>query len=76
MEIEEFTRKLEAEFEDTKPGILTPDTHYRQMENWTSMHALIVIAFVDANFNVLLKGEDLRSTSTIRELHKLVMSRT
>lgn len=75
MEIQEFTQKLEAEFEDTKPGTLTPDTNYRQLENWTSMHALIVIAFVDANFDILLKGEELRSTNTIRELYNLVLSK-
>lgn len=73
--VNEFTSKLEQEFEDIKPGSLTPATNYRNLDYWTSMHALIVIAFVDAEFNILLKGDDLKSTNTIQDLYNLVQSR-
>jgi acyl carrier protein len=73
--IEEFTRKLEAEFEDVEPGSLDPDMHYRQIKGWSSMHALIIIAFVDSEFDVMLNGSDLKSASTIRDLYSIVTSR-
>jgi acyl carrier protein len=72
MDIQEFITKLEAEIEDLPPGSLKPDTDYRKIAQWSSMHALIVIAFVDANFNVQLTGPDLRSTNTINDLYNLV----
>lgn len=75
MTVEEFTIKLEDEFEDVPKGTLTPTTNYRQLEFWTSMHALIVIAFVDAEFDLLLKGDDLKNTQTISDLYNLVMSK-
>jgi acyl carrier protein len=75
-DIEEFTRKLEAEFEDVEPGTLTPDTHYKNIKGWSSMHALIIIAFVDAQYDTILNGADLRSASTIRDLFTLVKEKT
>ena len=73
--IEEFTTQLEAELEDLQPGTLKPDTNYHEMDNWNSMYALLVIAFVDANFSVTLNAEDLRNTKTVRQLYNLVSSR-
>jgi acyl carrier protein len=74
--IEDFTKQLEAELEDLEPGSLKPDTNYHEMDNWNSMYALLVIAFIDANFNVTLNAEDLRSTKTVRDLYSIVKSRT
>jgi acyl carrier protein len=76
MSIEEFTKELEKEFEDVEPGTLTPDTHYKSIKGWSSMHALIIIAFVDANFNIILNGTDLKSASSIKDLYTIVKAKT
>lgn len=73
--IEEFTQLLEKEFEELPPNTLTPDTNYRDIPNWSSMHALIIIAFADANFGVELTASDLRSTQTIRDLYNIIQSK-
>ncbi|HEX8517266.1 MAG TPA: acyl carrier protein [Bacteroidia bacterium] len=75
MSIEEFTEKLGSEFEEVEPGSLTPDTHYKKIKGWSSMHALIIIAFVDAQFNTILTGADLKSASTIRDLYQIVQDK-
>jgi acyl carrier protein len=72
MNIEEFTKELEAEFENVEPGTLTPDTHYKNIKGWSSMHALIIIAFVDSKYDAILSGSDLKSASTIRDLFNIV----
>jgi acyl carrier protein len=76
MDIEEFTKKLEAEFEEVEPGTLTPDTNYKSIKGWSSMHALIIIAFVDAQFDTILTGADLKTASTIRDLFNIVKEKT
>jgi acyl carrier protein len=73
--LEEFVQQLESELEDLPKGTLQPDTIYHEMDNWNSMYALLVIAFVDANFNVMLNANDLRNTKTVRQLYELVASR-
>ncbi len=75
MDIQAFIKGLEAEIEDLPPGTLKPDTDYRKVAQWSSMHALIVIAYVDANFNVTLSGPDLRGTNTISDLYNLVQAK-
>ena len=73
--IDEFTRLLELEFDDIEPKTLTPNTNYRSIPNFSSMYALIIIAFIDNEFDVLLTGEDLRNTETIADLYNLVSQR-
>ncbi len=73
---EEFTNQLVAEFEDVEPNTVFPDTNYREIKNWSSMYALIIIAFIDANFDVQLNAEDLKNTQTVRDLYNIVCSKT
>jgi acyl carrier protein len=75
MNIQEFISKIEEEFDDIEKGTLEPTTSFRQMEGWSSMHALILIALVDNNFDVLLTGEELRGLDTIQDLHNLLASK-
>lgn len=72
MSIEEFILKLEKEFDDVPLGTLKPVTNYKQMEQWTSMHALIIIAFIDSEFDLILRSEDLKNTETILDLYRII----
>ena len=73
MNIDEFTKKLEEEFDELEPGTITPDTDYRTIKGWSSMHALIIIAFVDINFDITLNGAELKNTNTFRDLYKVIL---
>jgi acyl carrier protein len=75
MELNDFFKKIESEIEDLEPGSLTPDKDYRELEQWSSMYALIIIALIDTEYNVTLTGEDLKNTSTVRDLYDVVKSR-
>jgi acyl carrier protein len=75
MNIQEFISKIEEEFDDIEKGTLESTTSFRQMEGWSSMHALILIALVDNHFDVLLTGEELRGLDTIQDLHNLLASK-
>lgn len=73
MDIHEFIQKLQGEFEDIPPGFLKPDTKITDIEGWGSMHALIVIALIDTEYGVTLKGDELRKVQSVQELYDLVM---
>jgi len=75
MTVNDFIDKLEAEFDDMPKGTLQPDTDYRSIKGWSSMHALIIIAFVDINFNITLNGSDLKATKTVSDLYNLVQQK-
>lgn len=75
MTIHELIEKIETEFDNIEPGTLKEDTSFRNLNEWSSMHALILIALVDTEYNVTLNGEDLRQISTVTDLYQLVKSR-
>lgn len=75
MTIEEFIEKVEAEFPDAVPGNLLPDAQYREVLNWSSINALILIALVTTEYDVIITADDLRATLTLRELFNIIQER-
>ncbi len=75
MEIKEFIEKFAEIFDDTDVATLTPETKFRDLEEWSSLSALGVIAMVDEEFGVELSGNQLRQVSTIQELFDIVTSK-
>lgn len=76
MEITDFIKKFADQFDETDASIFTPQTKFRDdIEEWSSLLALSVIAMVDAEYGVVIKGEDIRKSNTIEELYNLVKSK-
>lgn len=73
--MKEFIKKLEVEFEELEPGTLQEDTDFRDLDEWSSMHALIIIALIDVDYEVVINGEDLSKIRTVKELFDLVKER-
>lgn len=73
--IEEFIEKIETEIEELPKGSLKADTPYRQIPEWSSMHALILIALAETEYDVTLTGEDMRSCATVADLHQIIEKR-
>lgn len=76
MEITDFIQKLETEFEDVPKGTLTAQTSFRDMPEWSSMHALIIIALIDTEYGVTLNGDDLQSAVTVQDLYNIITNRS
>lgn len=72
MELNEFTEKFAGCFNLTEPSAIKPDTDFRQLEEWGSMMALIVIAMIDADYGKTITAEELRSVSTVKQLFELL----
>lgn len=75
MDINEFIDKFAEIFDDTDRNEFLADTKFKELDEWSSIMALNVIAMVDDEYDVLLKGDDIRSTETISQLFDIVKSR-
>jgi len=73
--IEEFISKVEQELDGIPKGSLTAQSNYRNIPEWSSMHALIIIALAETEYDFSLTGEDLRSCQTVQQLYDLIKSR-
>lgn len=74
MEIKEFIENFAAQFDDTEAAIFTPETKFRDLDEWSSLTALSILAMVDEEYDVQLKADEMRKTNTIQELFNLVNS--
>lgn len=75
MEIKEFIEKFADIFDDTDAATLTPETKFRELDEWSSLTALGVIAMADEEFDVELSGAEMRNANTIQELFDLISSK-
>jgi acyl carrier protein len=75
MELNEFVANFADQFDETDASVFTPETNYRKLDEWSSLIALSILAMVDEEYDVQLKGEEMRATNTIQELFDLVSSK-
>ena len=72
MEIKDFIQNLVTVFDDVEVEDLTPETNYHDIEEWSSIVALSVIAMIDEEYNVILSGDDIKNASTVQDLFDIV----
>lgn len=75
MDLKEFIEHFAEQFEDTEVSVFQPDTNFKELEEWSSLMALSVIAMVDEEYDIRIKGDDIRSSETKEDLFNLVKSR-
>ena len=75
MKIEEFIARLEEEYEDLKPGTLKPGSVFREVFEWNSINALILIAMIKTEYDVVINAEDIATSKTVEDLYKIIQAR-
>lgn len=72
MELKEFVQMFAEQFDDTAADEFTPTTIFKDLEEWSSLTALSVIAMVDEEMEKRITGADIRLSNTIEDLFNLV----
>ena len=75
MELKDFIENFASQFEETDASAITAETKFRELDEWSSLTALSMIAMVNEEYDVQLKGDDMRSAKTIEDLYNIVKSR-
>jgi acyl carrier protein len=75
MEIKLFIENFSAQFDETDASVFNAETKYRELDEWSSLIALSILAMIDEEYDVQLKGDEMRGTKTIQELYDLVNSK-
>ncbi len=75
MNINDFIRKVEEEFEDIEPNSLVPTDVLREKFTWDSINALIFLAHVNVEYDVELSAEELVKLETVQDLYDIVESK-
>lgn len=75
MTIENFIEHFAEQFEETDASEFKAETKFHDLDEWSSLTALSIIAMVDEEYEVTLKGDDIKNSQTIEDLYNLVLSR-
>lgn len=75
MKIVEFVKAFAAEFDETSEDQFTPDTAYKELNEWGSLVALGIISMVDEQLGKRITGADLRANKTIEDLFNYINSK-
>lgn len=75
MSIDQFIENFTELFDETDPDTINATTQFKDLDEWSSLLALSVIAMIDEEYDVEFRGEDIRSSNTVEDLFKIVQSR-
>ncbi|MGD0583686.1 MAG: acyl carrier protein [Bacteroidales bacterium] len=75
MGIDEFVKNFSELFEETDARGFKPSTQFREIEEWSSLLALSVIAMVDEKYHVSLTGDDIRNSTDINDIFNIVKTK-
>ena len=64
--------KRQEQFDETNVAEFVGSTKFRELDEWSSLMALSIIAMVDEEYDITLKGDDMRQAETIEELFNIV----
>ena len=71
MEIKEFIEKFAEQIEVENVKMLQPDTEFRNLDEWSSLSVMIIIAFYDDEFDKQIGETAIKGCKTIEDLYKL-----
>ena len=74
MEIKEFIANFAGQFDETAPEVFTPETAFRDLDEWNSFLALAIMAMVKSEYDVNLTADEMRDANTVQELFDTVKS--
>ena len=75
MDANEFVKNFADQFDEIDTSSFTPETNFRNNDEWSSLTALTIIAMVDDKYKVKLTGDDIRSSTTINDIYNIVKSK-
>ena len=72
MELQVFIDKLRDLFEDTDPAEITENTHYQELDEWSSLLALSILALLKMDYGQTVTGAEIRECTSVSDLFRLV----
>jgi acyl carrier protein len=75
MNMIDFIKKFAEQFDETEASEFKAETEFKALDEWSSLSALSIIAMVDEEYDVTLKGDDIRNAKTIADLYQVIKSK-
>lgn len=73
--LDEFVALFAEQFDDTDVSNFMPSTVFHELDEWSSIIGLGIIAMVDEEFEVALDEDDMINSVTIEDLYNKVLAK-
>ena len=73
--LNEFVELFAEQFDETDASEIQASTVFHDLEDYSSLIALSIIAMIDEEFDVTIKGDDMRASVTVEDLYNKVVEK-
>lgn len=75
MDLKEFIGYFADQFDDTDYSEITAETRFQELEEWSSLTAMGVIALTKTKYGKSISGKELRNCLTVEDVYNLIASK-
>ena len=73
--LDEFVALFAEQFDETDASEIKADTVFHDLDEYSSLIALSIIAMIDEEFDVTVKGDDMKASVTVEDLYNIVKAK-
>ena len=72
MDLKDFIASFAEQFDDTDVSEIQADTKFKELEEWSSLTAMGIIAMAKTQYGKTIQGKDIRQCETVSDLYNLI----
>ena len=72
MVLNEFVANFAEQFDDTDPSEIQAETVFRDLEEWSSLVGMSVIALAKTTYGKTITGAELKTCQTVEDVFNLI----
>lgn len=72
MDKNEFLANFADQFEDTDPSEIQFDTKFHDLDEWSSLVGMTVLAMAKVSYGKTISGEELKHCVTVEDVYNLI----
>ncbi|MCK9181596.1 MAG: acyl carrier protein [Fibrobacteraceae bacterium] len=75
MNIQTFVKNFAEQFDDTDIREIKKETKFQELEEWSSLILISIIAMIKTEYGKNVTGPEIRKCNTVKDLFDLVASK-
>jgi len=76
MELKDFIEAFANQFDDTDPNEIMANTKFHELEEWSSIMGMSIIAMARTEYGKSITGAELRDCETVEDVYDLLVAKS
>lgn len=75
MDLNEFMSVFVEQFDDTDASEITPECEFHELEEYSSLTGMGIIAMAKTHYGKTITGKEIRECETVEDLYNLIKNK-